>query len=210
MSPAMRTETPRATTRPPAAPARPQAGPGSGGCWSSLVSSRSARWCGVGTGGPTPKCSRTAAQGGAQGRRRAKAEFHVGITYPQGPDGGSRVTFRGAPTANLTEGSTEAEVKFWVCRPKSGSDVVGVVGGDLSRYCSGYAPVRDGTSLALSGEVDGPADEGTGDYVVMTVRLNEPGTATVNWVDFDYVLGADGFFRRGTDTVAVDVTIRAR
>lgn len=82
----------------------------------------------------------------------------------------------------------------------------------MAATCAGsssYAPIPDGTSLALSGEVKGPStDEGAGDYIVMTVRLCEPGIAKVDRVD--YALGADGYLRRGTDTVAVDVTLRAR
>lgn len=50
----------------------------------------------------------------------------------------------------------------------------------------------------------------TVDYVVMTVKLTQPGETTVNQVELDYAFDRGGPYRRGTDTVALDQTPQAR
>jgi hypothetical protein len=44
----------------------------------------------------------------------------------------------------------------------------------------------------------------------MTVRPTRPGKTRVDRVDLDYALDSQHLYRRGTDTVAVNLTARAR
>lgn len=133
-----------------------------------------------------------------------EAEFHVAVTWPSSyTTAAERLTFRGAPSASLAADSAAAQVRFSVCQAPVGEDHIGVVTGHLGTYCTSHEPITDNTTMRLQ-------ERDTVDYVVMTVKLSQPGETTVNQVELDYALDRGGLYRRGTDTVALDQTAQAR
>ena len=133
-----------------------------------------------------------------------EAEFHIAISTPAGDGDAQRLTFRGAPQAHLARNSGGAQVTVSVCRPEPDTATIGAVSNEnLAEYCRSHETISDGTAMTLTSGRDS-------DYLVMTVRLIKPGSASVDRVDLDYALGQDGLYRRGTDSIALDATVQAR
>ena len=109
------------------------------------------------------------------------------------------ITFRGA-SAVLDRDSARAEVSFFLCTWIQAEGVIGYVGGDLSTYCSDVRPITEGTELSYPS----PSE-----YVVVLVTPTRPGTTHLTRVDLDYSLDASHLFRRGTDSIRMDLKIRA-
>jgi hypothetical protein len=130
----------------------------------------------------------------------AKAALHVGITDLD-RDEDVIVTFRDA-TAVFEKNTAEAEATFWICQ--GGDSLLGSSHGPLeSSVCRNPRPLKEGSDMTSSSD---PAS----DYVVVTVTPKRAGVARLDRVDLDYSLGADHFYRRGTESLDTDVTIPAR
>ena len=132
----------------------------------------------------------------------AKAALHVGITNPDlDRDEDVIVAFRGA-TAVFEKNTADAGATFWICQ--GGDSVLGSSHGSLeSSTCRNPRPLKEGTEMTYSSDPKS-------DYVVVTVTPKRAGVARLDRVDLDYSLGADHFYRRGTESLDTDVTIPAR
>jgi hypothetical protein len=129
-----------------------------------------------------------------------RAARSAAVTFPDSEaHDPTTITFHGA-SAHLIRDSAQAEVSFYICRENEAEGVIGYVGDDLATYCSDLRPITDGTDFAYPN----PAE-----YVVVVVTPTRPGTTHLTRVDLDYALGASRLFRRGTDSVRVDMTIHA-
>lgn len=129
-----------------------------------------------------------------------RATLHVGVTSPSTKERDEvELTFRDA-TAHFLENSAQAEATFWVC---SGDNVVGTAGGRLEKHCDDPRRIERGTKMTYSSE---PGS----DYVVLTLEPTRPGGVRLDRVELDYFLGADQLYRRGTDSVDLDITVQAR
>jgi hypothetical protein len=114
---------------------------------------------------------------------------------------GTVITFRGA-RAHFAANSAEARATFAICTPLPERGLFGVVR-DPKPFCKELRPLTPGSQVTATPHPHG-------EYVVMTVRPTRPGRARVHRVDLDYALGRDHHYRRGIDSIAVDLTARAR
>jgi hypothetical protein len=111
------------------------------------------------------------------------------------------ITFRGA-RAHFAANSAGARATFAICSPRPKRELFIVVR-DPMPFCKDLRPLTPGSRMTAT-----PLPHG--EYVVMTVRPTRPGRARVHRVDLDYALDRQRLYRRGTDTVGVDLTARAR
>ncbi|MBB6628150.1 hypothetical protein H5V45_12545 [Nocardioides sp. KIGAM211] len=131
-----------------------------------------------------------------------RSTLSAAVTFPRRGESGT-ITFRSA-TAHLAEDTAAADVSLAVCHRDAGQDPVGGVRGEPGPACRELTPIVDGTRMTVGG---GPE---RGDYVVAVITPTRPGTSRLTRVDLDYTLGRAGWWRHGTDTVRLDLTVRAR
>lgn len=130
----------------------------------------------------------------------AQAARSAAVTFPDSEvDDRTTITFHRA-SAVLGKNSAQAEVSFYICREIEAEGVIGFVGDDLTTYCSDVRPITGGTEFTYPN----PSE-----YVVVVVTPTRPGTTHLTRVDLNYSLDASHLFRRGTDTVRVDMKIHA-
>lgn len=135
-----------------------------------------------------------------------RAALAVGVSAPSSDEGaeGTEVTFTDTATVELPTNSARAEVEVAVCRPKPGGGGIGMVSaGDVDESCDEVVPVAEGVEMT-----QGPVD--ASDYLIVTFTPTRPGKVRMVEVALDYRTGSNHFFRRGTDTIAVDVALSAR
>ena len=106
------------------------------------------------------------------------------------------LTFRGA-RAYFSENEAGAEATFWICSSHTGFGT-----GPLEKSCADARPVESGTEWTYPAV---PA----GEQLLVTVTPSHAGTVRLDRVELSYSLGADHFFRRGTDSIEVDARFTA-
>lgn len=128
-----------------------------------------------------------------------RATLSAGVTFPA-RDGEDDVdlTFRGAH-AHLTTNTAGAVATFWICH---GDPPLGYGAGPLERSCQDPTPLEPGVAMTYS-----PAPGSA--YVVVTLAPTRAGETRLDRVDLDYSLGPDHLFQRGTESIAMDVRLRA-
>lgn len=132
------------------------------------------------------------------------AEFQLAVTGPAQPGKVHPLTFTSTPQPNLARATADAQVTITLCRPEPGSDKIGMIAAeDLDTYCRDHETVKNGTTMTLTSQPDT-------DYLVATVKLTKPGRATLDRLDVDYTLDRAGLYRRGSDSIALDLTVQAR
>lgn len=119
-------------------------------------------------------------------------------------------TDRHAPTtltvqslhAELAEDTAATRVTFATCHDDPGDTPwVSWSMTDLSRVCRDLTPITPGERLTV------PTPH---HYLVAILTPTRPGVVHLTRVDVDESLGADHWFRRGTDSVALDRQLTAR
>lgn len=129
-----------------------------------------------------------------------RATLHVAVTFPSVEERDEvQLSFRDVE-AHFSSNSARTEAKFWLC---SGESSIGVVRGRLEKHCPDARRIERGTRMTYSSAPDS-------DHVVVTLRPTRPGRSRLHQVDLDYSMGAGGFYRRGTESIDLDVTVRAR
>lgn len=137
-------------------------------------------------------------------QRLAEGPTYVGITYPAVDEPAYDVTFTGPGRVTFARNSTGATATLQICTPIADGGILGSMRGDLAEFCSALRPVEDGAHMRFDTEENG------GEYVILTVTPRKPGRTRVVDVALSYRLGADGFFRRGTEHAPMDVVIPVR
>lgn len=132
-----------------------------------------------------------------------RSALHVAVSSPRTGGGTETVSLRAA-SAQVSHDSAESRISFTICRPRSRGDVIGAVRGDLDRWCRATEPLGE-TDVAMT---VGPRP--TGDYLVVTVAPTRPGRTRITSVEVNYARGWRGLLQRGSDRVALDLTVRAR
>lgn len=129
-----------------------------------------------------------------------KAKVHVAVTFPPVQErGDTSLTFRDVE-ADFSTNTADAETRFWLCSDEAPS---AVSRGPLRTICPDPQRISEGTRMTWSSASDS-------DRVVVTLVPRAPGVARLDEVVLDYALGAGDLYRRGTDTVDLDVTVKAR
>jgi hypothetical protein len=129
----------------------------------------------------------------------AEAARAAGVTFPETADDPTTLTFHSARGV-LGADSARSKVSFFICRKIPGEDPIGFVNDGLSAYCSDVRPIVDGTRLSYPDSQD---------YLVVVLTPTHPGRSRLVRVDLNYSLDRSHLFRHGTDTVAMDMTVRA-
>jgi hypothetical protein len=129
------------------------------------------------------------------------ADSALSIPVELDAEEGTVITFRGA-RAQFAANSAGARATFAICSPRPERGLFGVAR-DPKPFCKDLHPLTPGTRITAT-----PLQHG--EYVVMTVQPTRPGKARVDRIDLDYALGRQHLYRRGTDTLAVNLTARAR
>jgi hypothetical protein len=89
-----------------------------------------------------------------------------------------------------------------VCRLKTDDDPIGYAGGSLDRYCADVVPVAGDTEFQYTRTAR--------EMLVMTLIPTRAGTTRVSDVTIDYATDRSHLWRRGSQTLAATVSIRAR
>lgn len=135
----------------------------------------------------------------AEPRPVADAAVHMAVALPP-IDGDEVVVTLRRLEAHFSAGSAAAPAAFSVCR--LGDRIPpGYVRGELSAHCAEVVPVEEGTVFR-----HGPD---SGEVLVMTVTPSAPGLSHVDSVTIDYELDRSRFWRRGAQTIAVDLLVAA-
>jgi hypothetical protein len=131
----------------------------------------------------------------------SEAALHMEVIPPptKADDPEAVVTIRGAE-AHFERNSAEATVAFAVCRFRGVP--LGYGGGSLGKWCTEVIP--------LAGDTTFHYERDSHEMLVMTLTPSRPGSARVDEVTIDYALDRSHLWRRGEQTIAVDVTVRAK
>lgn len=141
-------------------------------------------------------------------RSVTRAAMTVGVTapYTDGQAERTELTFTDTAAAELSTNSAEARAEVAVCRAKPGTDLIGVVPlSDVSEFCDEVEPVGDGVRMS---QHHWEASER--DYLIVTLTPTRPGKVHLAEVTLSYRTDRSHFYRRGTDTIGLDVTVSAR
>ena len=141
-------------------------------------------------------------------RSVTQAAMTVGVTAPHTDEQAERteLTFTDTAAADLSTNTAEARAEIAVCRAKPGADPIGVVPlSDVSEFCDRVDPVADGVRMS---QTHWEAHER--DYVIVTLTPTRPGQVHLTEVSLSYRTDRSHFYRRGTDTIGLDVSISAR
>jgi hypothetical protein len=131
----------------------------------------------------------------------SRAALAVAVTDPWNAGDAEEVSFGGAE-ARFAVNTARARATFSICTPSDKGLLGSAKAEDLTRFCSSLRPLPGAPMASRSSE--------TGEYVILRVRPTRPGRVRVVGVALDYALGRDHLFQRGTDTVAMDITVLAR
>jgi hypothetical protein len=137
-----------------------------------------------------------------------QAAMAVGVTAPYTDEQAERteITFTDSAAVDLSTNTAEATAEVAVCRATPGTGPIGVVASsDVGEYCDEVEPVADGVRMAQD-----QWDATEGDYLIVTVVPTQPGEALLTEVSLRYRTDRSQFYRRGTDTIGLDVTVSAR
>lgn len=128
-----------------------------------------------------------------------RSTVHVGIVHPpvSERDPEAVVTLHRAE-ANFAQNSAAATATFAICE----GGAIGAVRGDLAEHCDAVIPVEGDAALALV--------RGSDQHLVMSLTPQRPGKVVVDGVTLDYTLDRGHLWRRGEQTIGVDVTAGAR
>ena len=130
----------------------------------------------------------------------AEAALNAGVVFPPAdPKDEAVVTIRSV-RAHFVTNTARATASFSICR--GGGTQIGDVHGDLHRYCPDVVPLDEPTGFRYAAD--------SGDVLVLTVSPRQAGRARVDGVHLDYTLDGSHLWQRGGQTIAVDVTARAR
>jgi hypothetical protein len=130
------------------------------------------------------------------------ASLSAGVTHlPMGEEH-QVVTFDDA-RAHFTVNSAAARATFSICRSRPGEGPIISAKEDLDQFCTAVRPLKPGARMNYSRSPKG-------EYVIVTLHPTRPGMVHLDSVQLDYALGSSGFYMRGTDNVAIDITVRAR
>ena len=135
----------------------------------------------------------------AEPRPVAESAVHMGLVIPEPGSDEAVVTLRNL-VAHFNSDAKGAVATFSVCH-LGGRDPLAYVRGPLARHCAAVTPVADGTGFRHA--------PGSDQVLVMTVAPTRPGLSHVDSVTIDYALGRAGLWRRGSQTIAVDLTVVA-
>ncbi len=141
-------------------------------------------------------------------RSVTRAAMTVGVTAPNTGEEADRtdVTFTDTAAAELSTNTAEAKVDVAVCKARPGADPIGVVPlSDVGEFCDEVEPVGDGVRMS-----QGPWDARERDYVIVTLTPTRPGRVHLAEVSLSYRTDRSQFYRRGTDTIGLDVSVSAR
>jgi hypothetical protein len=131
----------------------------------------------------------------------ARAARAAAVTFPGQSDHPTTITFRGA-TVVFAKDTAHARGELFICRNISGEGPVGYVdAADLRSACSTLRPVVDGTRFTYPDSRD---------YLVVVLTPRRPGATQLTGVRLTYTMDRSHLWRRGTDTVAMSMTIHAR
>ena len=137
-----------------------------------------------------------------------RAAMTVGVTapYAQGQAERTVLTFTDTPVVELSRNTAKATVDVAVCRARPGADPIGVVPrGDVGEFCDEVVPVGDGVRMS-----QGPWEARERDYVIVTLTPTRPGKVRLAEVSLSYRTDRSQFYRRGTDTISLDLSVFAR
>jgi len=137
-----------------------------------------------------------------------KAAETVGVTAPRTDDQAERtdLTFTDTAAVELSTNTAEARTEIAVCRAKPGADPIGAVShSDVGEFCEEVEPVGDGVRMSQS-----HWEARERDYVIVTLTPTRPGEVHLTEVSLSYRTDGSHYFRRGTDTIDLDVRVSAR
>jgi hypothetical protein len=141
-------------------------------------------------------------------RSVTRAAMTVGVTAPYTGEQTERteLTFTDGAAVELSTNTAEAQVDVAVCRAKPGADPIGVVSlSDVDEFCDEVEPVGDGVGMS-----QGHWEARERDYVIITLTPTRPGKVRLAEVSLSYRTDRSQFYRRGTDTIGLDVLVSAR
>lgn len=141
-------------------------------------------------------------------RSVGRAAMAVGVTRPNTGEQEERteLTFTDTAMVELSTDTAETKVDVAVCRAKPGAVSIGVVAlSDLGEFCDEVEPVGDGVRMS-----QGPWNARKRDYVIVTLTPTRPGQARLTGLTLTYRTDRSQFYRRGADTIGLDVTVSAR
>ncbi len=141
-------------------------------------------------------------------RSATRAAMTVGVTAPDTGEQAERteLTFTDAAAVELSTNTAQAKVDVAVCRAKPEADPIGVVRlSDVGQYCDEVEPVGNGVRMS-----QGPWADRKRDYVIVTLTPTRPGQVRLTEVSLSYRTDSSQFYRRGTDTIGLDVSVSAR
>lgn len=132
-------------------------------------------------------------------RSVAKSAVHVAVVHPPvGEDEAEAVVTLHSAEAHFAENGAAATATFAICEGTG----IGSTHGDLAQHCDAVTPIERDAEFA--------SVRGSDQHLVMSLTPTRPGKVTVDAVTLDYTLDRAHLWRRGEQTIGVDVTVTAR
>lgn len=137
-----------------------------------------------------------------------RAALVVGVTAPdvEPENEPAELVFTDTASVEFAMNTAQSSAEVAVCRATSRESLIGSVRlGDLDKYCEEVVPVEDGVRMT-----QGRWNAEHREYLIVTLTPTQAGETRLTGVSVSYRTDRSHFYRRGTDSIDLDVLIRAR